>query len=77
VARREGAGTSAPAERTGPTVSETPIEGPAEDVAEQRAEVLPHAPGDRRPPEEPSWDADPADAAEQAAEVPFDEDEWR
>jgi hypothetical protein len=62
-------------------VTETPIEGPAEDVAEQRTEVLPDldaadAPAAERPAEV-SWDADPADAQAQVDEVPIDEDEWR
>jgi hypothetical protein len=59
-------------------MSETPIESPAEDVAEQRAEVL------RDPPAgttdhwaETALEVDPVDAAEQGAEVPIDEDEWR
>ena len=61
-------------------MTETPWESPAEDAAEQRAEVLPT-------PEEPlvavpvadglRWDVDPADAAEQEAEVPIDDEEWR
>jgi hypothetical protein len=60
-------------------MSETPFESPVEDVAEQRAAVLPED-EERptgRPRPEPRWDADPADAAEQDAEVPIDEDEWR
>lgn len=53
-----------------------PWEKPAEDAAEQEAEVIPE-------PELPlrtglaRWDVDPADAAEQEIEVPIDEDEWR
>jgi hypothetical protein len=62
-------------------MSETPFESPAEDVAEQRAEVMPDqdsaTPTDRHPRSETSWEANPADAAEQEAEVPIDEDEWR
>jgi hypothetical protein len=57
-------------------MSETPWESPAEDVAEQRAEV---APDEIRVtvPRRDTWDVDPADAAEQDIEVPIDEDEWR
>jgi hypothetical protein len=65
-------------------LSETPFESPAEDVAEQRTEVVSdeQAEADRAGPENgrwpaERWDADPADAAEQAVEVPIDEDEWR
>jgi hypothetical protein len=56
-------------------MSETPLESPAEDAAEQRQEVYPGAP---RPPapEETSLEVDPADAQQQAAEVPLDEDAW-
>jgi hypothetical protein len=62
-------------------MSETPWESSPEDVAQQRAEVLPDA--DDQPaaglsgPVRVPWDADPADAAEQHAEVPLDEDDWR
>jgi hypothetical protein len=58
-------------------MTETPWESPAEDVAEQRAEVLPSA---DEPPTAATalrWDVDPADAAEQEAEVPIDDEEWR
>ena len=66
-------------------MSETPFESPVEDVAEQRAEVLPdeadredqEREGSTRRWDGPGWDADPADAQEQDAEVPIDEDEWR
>ncbi len=56
-------------------MSETPLESPAEDAAEQRQEVYPGGP---RPaaPEETSLEVDPADAQQQAAEVPLDEDAW-
>ncbi len=57
-------------------MSETPIESPAEDVVEQRAEVLPDVDSALRRPSV-AWDVDPADAQEQAVEVPIDEDEWR
>ena len=73
-------------------MSETPFEGPVEDVVEQRADVLPDDQDDQDDRDEQDgrerraqrgrwsgsgWDADPADAQEQDAEVPFDEDEWR
>jgi hypothetical protein len=60
-------------------MTETPWESSPEDVAEQRAEVVPDArPGpDERAAVPVPWDADPADAAEQHAEVPLDEDDWR
>ncbi|MFL6128588.1 MAG: hypothetical protein ACJ73E_05935 [Mycobacteriales bacterium] len=56
-------------------MTETPLETPAEDVAEQRRDAVPDV-----PPEgdivEPSLEVDPADAQEQATEVPLDEDAW-
>jgi hypothetical protein len=65
-------------------VTETPFESPVEDVAEQRTELVPDESADPEatPPRNgwrtaERWDADPADAAEQDAEVPIDEDEWR
>jgi hypothetical protein len=61
-------------------VSELPFEGPAEDVAEQHAEVRADPEADAPAAgglDEVSLEADPADAQEQAAEVPIDEDEWR
>lgn len=57
-------------------MSETPWEAPAEDIAEQRAEVAPDAVRVTVPRRE-RWDVDPADAVEQESEVPVDEDEWR
>lgn len=60
-------------------MSETPIESPAEDVAEQRTEVV-NDPETGAPAAnwvETSLEADPADAQQQSAEVPIDEDEWR
>ncbi len=59
-------------------MDEIPLEAPADDVVEQRTEVRP-APGDDSPgppgrPSEIPWDADPADVAEQLAEVPLDDD---
>jgi hypothetical protein len=61
-------------------MTETPWESPAEDVAEQRAEVLPGADEPRTATPAVTalrWDVDPADAAEQEVEVPIDEEEWR
>jgi hypothetical protein len=61
-------------------MSETPFESPVEDVVEQRAELVPDEAdreGAARAWTEPVWEADPADAQEQNAEVPIDEDEWR
>jgi hypothetical protein len=56
-------------------MSETPLESPAEDVAEQREDAFPDG---QRADEarETSLEADPADSQEQAAEVPLDEDAW-
>ena len=56
-------------------MSETPLESPAEDVAEQQEDAFPD---DRRADDtrEPALEADPADTQEQAAEVPLDEDAW-
>jgi hypothetical protein len=62
---------------TGPTADDRPVEAPAEDAAEQQAEVWP-ADGDQ-PAEarEPSDDADPADRADQERVVSYDDDEYR
>ena len=56
-------------------MSETPLESPAEDVAEQRADTYPDGPRTTAT-DETSLEADPTDAREQAAEVPLDEDAW-
>ena len=56
-------------------MSETPLESPAEDVAEQRTDVFPGGPSADRA-EETGLEVDPVDAQEQAAEVPLDEDAW-
>jgi hypothetical protein len=47
-------------------------------VAEQRAEVVPAHDGAALPsaPDAVPWDADPADVAEQRAEVPLADDDW-
>jgi hypothetical protein len=56
-------------------MSETPLESPAEDVAEQREDAFPD--GQRAEDTgETSLEADPADTQEQAVEVPLDEDAW-
>jgi hypothetical protein len=60
-------------------MSETPLESPAEDVAEQREDAFPdeqRADDIRESGLEPSLEADPADSQEQAVEVPLDEDAW-
>jgi hypothetical protein len=62
-------------------MSETPFESPVEDAVEQHRAIFPddEADGEATPPrwDGPRWEADPADAQEQQAEVPIDEDEWR
>ncbi|MDQ1358917.1 MAG: hypothetical protein QOG44_3290 [Acidimicrobiaceae bacterium] len=59
-------------------MDETPLEASPEDVAEQRAEVVPAHDGATLPsaPDAVPWDADPADVAEQRAEVPLADDDW-
>jgi len=56
-------------------MSETPLESPSEDVAEQQLDAFPDAAAGRDAAET-SLEVDPADAQEQAAEVPLDEDAW-
>jgi hypothetical protein len=59
-------------------MTEMPLESPVDDVAEQQADLVPDpSPDPDRTVTDLRWDADPADAAEQSAEVPIDEDEWR
>jgi hypothetical protein len=61
-------------------MSETPFESPAEDAADQRAELQPDPESGLTSANDwatTSLEADPADAQEQGAEVPIDEDEWR
>ena len=59
-------------------MSEMPPESPAEDVVEQRTEIYPDRPtrtvlrGGQQP-----FEADPADAADQADELPLDEDDYQ
>jgi hypothetical protein len=57
-------------------MSETPWESPAEDVAEQRIDLEPDD-DEAGNPDEIGFEADPADAQEQATLVPLDEDAWR
>jgi len=57
-------------------MTDLPIEKPPEDAAEQQAEVVDEPTGPSRS-HDPAWDVNPADAAEQDAVVPLDEDEWR
>lgn len=66
-------------------MDEIPLEASPEDVAEQRAEVLPESDDEDEPggssgpalePDSVPWDADPADVAEQRAEVPLDDEDW-
>jgi hypothetical protein len=58
----------------GVPVSEMPFESPAEDVAEQRAEVYPD---DDRLERSESSEVSEADAAEQAHVVPGGDDDYR
>lgn len=62
-------------------MTEIPWESSPEDVAEQRAEVLPdpedQAAPDRYPTEDLIPKADPADVADQLIPVPLDEDDWQ
>ena len=59
-------------------MTEMPLESPSEDVAEQRTEAYPDHP---RPAVtrggDSALEADPADARDQAEELPLDEDEWQ
>ena len=61
-------------------MSEMPLESPAEDVAEQRVDVLPdeaESEAESGSLTVPGWEVDPADAQEQAVEVPLRDDEWQ
>jgi hypothetical protein len=54
-----------------------PIEASPEDVAEQRADAHPDPiPGSPLPVTDLPWDADPADVADQLAEVPLDDERY-
>jgi hypothetical protein len=56
-------------------MSEMPPESPSEDVMEQRADLYPARAGD--PAMDAATEADPADVADQADEVPLDEDDYQ
>jgi hypothetical protein len=58
-------------------MSEMPLESPSEDVAEQRADAYPDPSrlATRRAGD--AFEADPADARDQADEVPLDEDDYQ
>jgi hypothetical protein len=59
-------------------MSEMPLESPAEDVVEQRADAYPERSAGvagRRTGD--AFEADPADARDQADEVPLDEDDYQ
>jgi hypothetical protein len=60
-------------------MSEMPLESPAEDVAEQRTDAYPDRTSGAavRDHAEPPFEADPADVADQAAELPLDEDDYQ
>jgi hypothetical protein len=59
-------------------MSELPLESPADDVAEQRADAYPGGrPGAGARPADEAFEADPADARDQADEVPLDEDDYQ
>lgn len=56
--------------------TDSSLEAPEADVAEQRRDALDE--DDETPSDdEPPYDADPADAAEQRMAVEFDDDEYR
>ena len=59
-------------------MTEMPLESPAEDVAEQRADAYPSPPrvaAGRGAGE--AFEADPADARDQADEVPLDDEDYQ
>jgi hypothetical protein len=57
-------------------MSELPPESPSEDVMEQRTEVYPDRPS-RDGVRETVLEADPADVADQADELPLAEDDYQ
>ena len=59
-------------------MTELPLESPSEDVTEQRADAYPDRSGPVtvRDTDTP-LEADPADARDQADEVPLDDEEWQ
>jgi hypothetical protein len=58
-------------------MSELPLETPVEDLLEQGADTDPDRPSRSALPDEVPLEADPADVAEQADEVPLAEDDYR
>jgi hypothetical protein len=59
-------------------MSELPPESPPEDVVEQRTEVYPDRPSRTALRDgETALEADPADVADQADELPLDEDDYQ
>jgi hypothetical protein len=56
-------------------MTEIPLESPSEDVAEQRTDAYPDRP--RRTVRDEPFEADEADALEQADELPLDEDDYQ
>ena len=58
-------------------MSEMPPESPSEDVVEQRAEIYPDRPARTALRDGGPFEADPADAADQADELPLDEDDYQ
>jgi hypothetical protein len=58
-------------------MSELPPESPPEDVVEQRTEIYPDRPSRTALRDDQPLEADPADAADQADELPLDEDDYQ
>ena len=58
-------------------MSEMPPESPSEDVVEQRTEAYPDRPARTALRDGQPLEADPADAADQADELPLDEDDYQ
>jgi hypothetical protein len=58
-------------------MSEMPPESPSEDVMEQRTEAYPDQPRRIAVRDEAAFEADPADVADQADELPLDEDDYQ
>jgi hypothetical protein len=54
-----------------------PPESPPEDVVEQRTEIYPDRPSRTALRDDQPLEADPADAADQADELPLDEDDYQ
>jgi hypothetical protein len=57
-------------------VTDLPVEASPEDVLEQRIAALAR-PAPVVDVSDPALEADPADVADQLAEVPLDDDDWR